>query len=273
MSSAAERTVEKIIEADPQGLGKDFGRILAATFSLNWKPQIIAPLFEQATNRNSFTNAPIETPGMENVQPFLRAKPGTSETMKAAGMATRDLPEAAQINPARAEALLRGYFNTYATYGLMLSDQALFGDKLPEKRTDELPVVRRFYSNDPARHTKYETEFYDLLQESKRLRGTMKELDTMGLRTYADEKEKEPLAGEAKPLERAQKNLGAINKDAEQVRRSDATPAEKRQRLDALTVERNALLKEAVTASKAAQKAKVPTAAEIARQGVNLKEK
>ena len=268
LSSAAERSVEKIMDADPQGLGKDFARIIGATFNLNLMPQILAPLYEQAANRNSFTKAPIETPGMENVQPFLRSKPGTSETMKAAGMDTRDLPEALQVNPARAEALLRGYFNTYALYGLMLTDQALFRDKLPEKRTDELPVVRRFYSQEPARHTKYETEFYNLLTESKRLRGTMRELDEMGYRTYADEKEQGPLAGEAKPLERAAKNLGIINKDAEQVRRSDATPAEKRQKLDALTIERNALLKQAVTESKAAQKDKDITPADIAKRGI-----
>jgi hypothetical protein len=259
MASAAERTVEKIIEADPQGLGKDFARILGATFNLNLMPQIVAPLYEQATNRNSFTKAPIETPGMENVQPFLRAKPGTSETMKAAGMATRDLPEALQINPVRAEALLRGYFNTYALYGLMLSDQALFADKLPEKRADELPVVRRFYSQEPPRHTKYESEFYDLLSEAKRLRGTMRELDDMGYRSYADEKEASPLAGEAKPLERAAKNLSAINNEMEAVRRDKAlSPVEKRERIDALTVERNSLTKAAVTDSKTATKGKPP---------------
>jgi hypothetical protein len=269
MASAAERSVEKIIDGDPLGLGKDFARIIANTFSLNLIPQIIAPLKEQATNRTSFTNAPIETPGMENVQPFLRSKPGTSETMKAVGMATRDLPESLQVNPARAEALLRGYLNTWAMYGLMLSDQALFGDKLPEKRADQMPVIRRFYANEPAQHTKWETTFYDLLQESKRLRGTMKELDDMGLRTYADDKEREPLSGEAKPMERAAKNLGIINKDAEQVRRSDATPAEKRQKLDALTIERNALLKDAVQASKTAQKANELTPAGIAGMGIS----
>ncbi|MBK8760426.1 MAG: hypothetical protein IPM03_08315 [Sulfuritalea sp.] len=258
LSSAAERSVEKIMDTDPQGLGKDFARILGATFNLNLMPQILAPLYEQAANRNSFTKAPIETPGMENVQPFLRSKPGTSETMKAAGMATRNMPEVAQINPARAEALLRGYFNTYAMYGLMLTDQALFSDKLAEKRADELPVVRRFYSQEPARHTRYESEFYDLLTEAKRLRGTMKELDEMGLRSFADAKEQSPLATEAKPLEHAAKSLGAINNEMEQVRRSDATPAEKRQKLDALTVERNALLKGAVTDSKGAQKARAP---------------
>jgi hypothetical protein len=45
--------------------------------------------------------------------------------MKATGMATKDNPEWAQVNPVRAEALLRGYFNTWAMYGLMLTDQAL----------------------------------------------------------------------------------------------------------------------------------------------------
>lgn len=255
MSSAAERTVEKILDEDPEGLGKDFARILGATFNLNLMPQILAPLYEQAANRNNFTKSPIETPGMENVQPFLRAKPGTSETMKAAGMATKDNPEWGQVNPVRAEALLRGYFNTWAMYGLMLTDQALYGDQLPEKRTDELPVVRRFYANEPAKHTRYESEFYDLLSEAKRLRGTMKELDAMGLQSYADEKERGPLATEAKPLERAAKNLGAINNEMEAVRRDgNLSPREKRERLDALTIERNALLKDAVTASKAVQK-------------------
>jgi hypothetical protein len=270
MSSAAERSVEKIMDEDPQGLGKDFARILGATFNLNLMPQILAPLYEQGANRNSFTKSPIETPGMEGVQPFLRAKPGTSETMKAAGMATRDNPEWAQVNPVRAEALLRGYFNTWAMYGLMLTDQALYGDKLPEKRTDELPVVRRFYANEPAKHTKHESEFYDLLSEAKRLRGTMRELDDRGLTGYADTKEQSPLAGEAKPLERAAKNLGAINNEMTQVRQDgNLTPRQKRERLDALTVERNALLKAAVQDSKAAQKAKAPTAADMAKRGIN----
>lgn len=254
VASVAERTTEKLMQSDPAGLGKDFARIIGNTFSLNYMPQIVAPLAEQATNRNAFTKAPLETPGMENVQPFLRAKPNTSETMKALGMASRDLPESLQVNPVRAEALLRGYLNTWGMYGLMLSDKAFFGDKQPEMRTDELPVVRRFYANEPAKHTKFETQFYDMLGEAKRLQGTMRALDRMGRPEIADEKEQSPLAGEAKPLERANKNLQGINADMRDVRRAaDLTPAEKRQRLDGLTVERNQLLKDAVLAAKAAQ--------------------
>jgi hypothetical protein len=255
VASMAERSTEKLMAENPEGMGKDFARILGATFNLNLMPQIVAPLYEQATNRNSFTKSPIETPGMESMQPFLRAKPGTSETFKALGMATKDNPEWAQVNPARAEALLRGYFNTWALYGLMLTDQAFFGDKLPERRADELPVVRRFYASEPARSTKYEREFYDLLNEARRLRGTMRELDERGMHAVADAKEKNPLAGETKPLERAQKNLGAINNEMEAVRRDSLlTRVEKRLQLDRLTRERNALLKAAVTDSKVAQK-------------------
>lgn len=137
----------------------------------------------------------------------------------------------------------------------MFSDKALFGDTLPEKRTDELPVVRRFYSQEPPKHTKYEEVFYDLLGEAKRLRGTLRELDDMGLRTLADEKEQSPLATEAKPLERAAKNLAAINNEMQLIRRDKSlTPDEKRQKLDALTVERNALMKAAVLDSQQARK-------------------
>jgi len=255
VASSAERTVERLMEADPAGLGKDFARIIGHTFSLNLMPQILAPIYEQGANKNSFTKAPIETPGMENVQPFLRAKPNTSETMRALGMATRNMPESMQINPVRTEALLRGYLNTWGMYGLMLTDKAFFSDAGPTMRTDELPVVRRFYAQEPAKHTKFETEFYDMLGEAKRLQGTMRELDRTGRPEIADEKERSPLAGEAKPLERAQQNIKVINAEMMKTHRDKTlTPDERRQRIDELIAEKNALLKATVTDAKAAQK-------------------
>lgn len=235
-------------------MGKDFARIVGHTFNLNLMPQILAPLYQQATNQNGFTGSPIETPGMENVQPFLRAKPGTSETMKALGMMTRDMPESLQVNPVRSEALLRGYLNTWAAYGLMLSDQAFFGDQLPEMRTDQLPVVRRFYAQEPARHTRFETEFYDMLNEARRLQGTLRELDKLGRSDLADQKERNPLTGEAKPLERASKTVQQINAEMMLTHRDKTlTSEEKRQRIDELTIEKNALLKATVLDAKAAQ--------------------
>lgn len=253
LASVAERTMQHLLEGDAKGYGKDAARILGNVFHLNLMPQVIAPLAEQAANRNSFTKRPIETQGMEDLQPFMRAKPTTSETLKAAGMVSRSLPESLQVNPVRAEALVRGYFNTWGMYGLMLADQAFFGDKLPEKRLDEMPVVRRFYEGEPAKHTKFESQFYDMLGEAKRLHNTMRTLDKMNRPEIADEIEQNPMAEMDKQLERASRNLHGINADMEQVRRSDLTPAEKRQRLDALTVEKNELLKATVLDVKAQQ--------------------
>jgi hypothetical protein len=257
VASIAERTVEKTVASDPAGFGKDLARIIGNTFHLNLMPQLLAPLQEQATNRNGFTDTPIETPGMDSLQPFLRAKPTTSETMKAIGMATRDMPEPLQVNPVRAEALLRGYLNTWAAYGLLMSDKAFFGDTTPTLRTDQLPVARRFYAQEPALHTKHESKFYDMLEEAKRLRGTLRELDHLGRSDLADQKEQDPMAGEAQPLERAAKNLRSINADMLKARRAtDLTPDQKRKRLDELTAERNALFKATVQDAKQAQEAK-----------------
>lgn len=246
LASVSERTMARLLHDDP-ALGGHVADIVRNTFHLNLMPQFAAPLYEQATNRNGFTAAPIETPGMENVQPWLRAKPGTSETMKRLGEATRNLPEGLQVPPARAEALLRGYFNTWAMYGLMLTDRAFFGKELPAMRADELPVLRRFHEGVPAKHTRYETEFYDMLGESQRLHGTMRALDKTNRSDIADEYANDPESGRYRELQRAQRNLSAINKDMMDVRRSGKTPEQKRSELDALTEERNALLKSAVT--------------------------
>lgn len=254
VASIAERTMEHTMDGDYLGYGKDAARILGNVFHLNLMPQVIAPLAEQAANKNAFTKRPIETQGMEDMQPFMRAKPTTSETFKAAGMATRDLPESLQVNPVRAEALVRGYFNTWGMYGLMLTDQAFFGDKLPEKRLDEMPVLRRFYAANPTKHTKFESQFYDMLGEAKRLHNTMLALDKANRPEIATELEERPMTDMNKQMERASKELHGINGDMLEARRSDLTPAEKRQRLDALTIEKNALLKEVVLDVKAQQK-------------------
>ena len=85
----------------------------------------------------------------------------------------------------------------------------------------------------------------------------MRALYRMGRPEIADEKEKSQLAGEAKPLERAARNVQAINADMMKVHRDKAlTPEGKRQRLDELIVEKNALLKASVLDAEKAQRVK-----------------
>lgn len=83
----------------------------------------------------------------------------------------------------------------------------------------------------------------------------MPELDRQGRPEIADEKEQSPLAGEAKPLERAQQNIKVINAEMMKTHRDKAlSPSEKRQRIDELIAEKNALLKDTVQDAEVAQR-------------------
>ena len=127
-------------------------------------------------NRNRFLGLPIETKAMEQLQPFARAGRYTSTTLRKLGEATRGLPPEAQISPAKVEALLRGYFNTWASYGLLLSDSMLFDD-MPDLRVDRYPGIRRFYAREPARRSRAVTQIYEMGQAATQARRTMREMD------------------------------------------------------------------------------------------------
>lgn len=255
LGTLAERAVERILESEPTEFARDFARVIKQQFFLNVVPQAAAPLLEQATNRRAFTGRPVEPQTLKNLQPFMRATPGTSETMRALGSATRAWPSELQVNPVRAEALLRGYLNTWATYGLMLSDAAFFSDKIPARRLDQYPVVRRFYRQEPPLDTKHEETFYELLEEARRLRNTMRQLRRAGDDAGADKIiDREPLASYSASLENTQRLLSAHRRRAESVRRSDLSPEEKSRQLDDITAEMNAVYKEAATRVRAGVK-------------------
>ena len=248
VSSLAERSMAAMMDDDKygKGLGEHVGRILANLFHVEMIPQAFKPLYEQAINRNTFTDRPIETMGMESMQKWARAAPQTNRALTELGVASRDLPESLQINPVRTEALLRGYFNTWAMYGLTLSDAALFDDK-PEMRIDEYPVIRRFYSADPAKHTRYETEFYEMLREATELRRTMTQMDKVGRPEIASELQTKPRQDEYTFLNKMNTQLRGIYKAQREVHLDRTmSPEEKRARLDELTQERNDLLKDVV---------------------------
>lgn len=251
-SSVAERTMEQFLNVAEGGDAKlqkyalDVARVTTDLFKLEYMPQAVAPLYEQAINRNRFTGRPIETPSLEDQKRWARAKPYTSDVLKRAGEATRKLPEILQIPPARAEALIRGYFNTWAMYGLTLAD-SMASDNNPKLRVDQYPVFRRFYSAEPARHTRHETMFYDMLREATEARRTMRAMDRQNRPDLASELEEEPETEEFKQLNRANTELRGIRAEMHKVY-ADATlsPRQKRKQIDELTAEKNTHLRRVV---------------------------
>jgi hypothetical protein len=252
VSSLAERSLQHIMDQNAKGFGDEAGKIVSNVFGVDYVPQLLSPLYENELNKNRFTGRPIETQGMEELQPWARVGPYTSRSLAALGEKTRNLPEALQVNPVRTEALLRGYLKTWAQYGLSLVDGALFDDK-PDMRADEYPVLRSFYEQEPAKHTKYETQFYDALKEATQLRRTMRHMNQTDRPEIADDLSAKD-DGSYGILHGTQRSLEGITRDMREVYRSKTMlPKQKRKELDALIGERNSLLKDTMSDVKDAQ--------------------
>jgi len=248
VASIAERAAANVIKGSPKEFADDFQRIALSQFKLEFIPQAIRPLYEQAKNRIGFIDVPIESQSMKNLQPWSRAKPRGSRALRSIGEATRKFPRKLQVPPARAEALLRGYFNTWAMYGLSLTD-SIFYDNMPAKRLDQTMGIRRFYKQSPPRRTKYETMFYDMLRETTELRQTMRHMDEYKT-DFADEIESQygDVLQDYNQLKNLNREMRGIGNEINLIYEDKKTPPkEKRRQLDNLIIEKNTLLKEVIT--------------------------
>ncbi|MGH6663168.1 MAG: LPD38 domain-containing protein, partial [Rhodospirillales bacterium] len=66
VASIAERTLGRFLDGQPAELARDTGRIMRDVLGFEYLPQAIAPLAEQAMNRNRFLDRPIETQAMKS---------------------------------------------------------------------------------------------------------------------------------------------------------------------------------------------------------------
>lgn len=216
ISSIAERTLEGIEQGAPAETFKNIAEVLSTTFGIEYIPQAFAPLYEVYANKNRFTGRPVEGMAQEAVQPWARSNTGTSQTLRAAGEAVRDIPVLNRISPVQAQHLIRGYFNAWAAYGLMLSDAALFDDA-PDLRADQYPVLKRFYQQSPSRHSKAVGDFYDTLKEATETRRTISSLVRSNREDMAREQEHSEANRLYKPLTRANKIMQAYNSETKKI--------------------------------------------------------
>jgi len=222
------------------------------TFAMNPTPQLFKPVIEQYANRNFFFDTPIVGQGLENLPAGLQAKPWTSDTM-------RELGKATGVSPVRAEALLRGYFGTVATYLLAATDalvtRPLTGAPArPAMRIDDIPVVKAFARDDPARTTRYVNDFYKMRDESAKTVSAIKELRQQGDVEAAAElmRDRGNLVKFHKGFERTARRLSGLSKKMRLISRDkDMSSDDKRRELDKLTAVRNDLARRMVDAAPA----------------------
>lgn len=218
-------------------------------------PQMFRPALNVAMNRDSFRDSPIENIGDEGKLPSSRYNARTSDTMRVLAQAASPVADATGMSPKRLEYLVGGYLGSVGIYTLGFADMVVRNlegkPPGPELRADDLPVVKSFYRVDPARSTMFESDLYKLREEAQQVAKTLKAHAKAGdlervaeiKRDKLDVLSVEPVVTAAgKGLSQMTKARDAIVADPK------LTPAQKREKIDALQVERNALAKKVMTA-------------------------
>jgi hypothetical protein len=214
------------------------------TFAIDPLPQTIKPLVEVWANKSSFTGRPIEGESMKLLKPGERAEPWTSESLRLLGRGLN-------LSPKKMEHLVRGYLATVGTFILGGTDHVAkwMGDfpERPTYRSDDYPLVGRFWRQGPARNTKYATRLYEAMDESDKLVQTVKHYMILGDMEKATKMAEADLGKYSlnKFLNRQRKKLTRLRTAMKDVERDPTlTRDEKRDQIDELTQLRNALLKD-----------------------------
>jgi regulator of replication initiation timing len=214
------------------------------TFALGL-PQIFTPALEQWANQSFFTGRPIVGERLENLEPGEQKEPWTSETMQVIGRVFN-------VSPKRAEALINGYFSTFGMFLLTGSDILLHHlmdfPADPTKRIEDYPGIGRFVrEKGPARYTRYQTWFYDTVNEMDRTMQTIRqyiqtgEVDK-GQKKALNNKEMLKLRSE---FHKVRTVLGEINQEMRRVLYDkEMSGKEKREKIDQLYEQKNKLTKQ-----------------------------
>lgn len=229
--------------------------VLGEAFAFNPTPQGVKPIIEMLTNYNTFTQRDIVSP-FDNRLPQDQFGPTTSETMRELAKIMPDVQigKGNLASPKHLENLYRGYTGTLGKYLMDVSDWLvrLSGDyPLPPARTAAQNWLSgRFYlGSDPPQRTKYETEFYRMIEKVTRVQRSISfyegtEIDDERLDEILDTEA--PWVNVADDLEDIREDVRELNREQMEVDYDfSMTPEEKRKVINDIVKDRNSLYKEA----------------------------
>jgi hypothetical protein len=139
------------------------------TFSLNPTPQMVKPLIDLYANKDSFTGAPIESGGMQNLSKQERVNSNTSGLAIALGGVTEGAakiltfnPDAQGISPVQVDYAIKAYLGWLGATAAATADLAVEpfqeGTKVHKPIIDT--VAMGFIKTEPETRSKYMTQFY-----------------------------------------------------------------------------------------------------------------
>lgn len=254
IATLSERLLEQAV--DDKATGKMFGErllhMLGSTFAFNPIPQMLQPTLDIYSNKDSFTGRQIETMGQQRLSPSQRTTDRTTAAAELLGNgmeAVLGADSSYTLSPIQIDYLISGYFGQVGAWAVGQADvlrNTLSENERPARHWYEYQPIRRFYKNlEDPHHDKQQTLFYESLRNSSRIYADLKQMrvdgDLEGARELrSDNKE---LLSIRKRLNRASRQLTAINSRIKRIKANDMLSAdEKRKEIDLLKVRKNLLV-------------------------------
>ena len=221
----AERSLEQIVDKGVEGkvFGDSIQRMVFQTFSMNPTPQFFKPLVDVYANKDSFTNAPIETAGMERLSKQERVSNDTSAIAKALGGVSHVFAPIAgtELSPVQIDYMIRGYMGwlggtieTTSQYAMMPFNDGVYPDADWTKRMS-LGFVQKL----PATQSTYVTDFYQNNQRISESYADMRHYAELGQSEKVKEilTEKKDDIALAKLYDKTAKDIASIRKQKLQI--------------------------------------------------------
>ena len=162
-----ERMVEQMVDDDVHGqlLAERIGHAITETFAVDFRPQLITPALEVYSNKDSFTDRPIESLGMRRLPASERKYAYTSSAYVGASKVLELIPwETIQLSPVQIEHLVQGYFGWVGSTVVSAVSIVDYPRKYAEFFTTgfDSPLAMGFFKSLPSMQSKYKTQFYDM---------------------------------------------------------------------------------------------------------------
>jgi hypothetical protein len=188
LATLAERTVEQMIDAGVEGkrFSESLSRMVWQTFSLNPVPQAFKPLVDIYANKNYFTNAPIETAGMEKLSKQERMTDSTSPLAKALGGVSHAMApltgDLGEFSPVQIDYMLRAYMGWLGGTVAATSAEAVkpFNNGTYPSTDWTKPLTLGFIEKEPSPQSAYLTDFYQNNQAIQQAYADMRHYAQLG---------------------------------------------------------------------------------------------
>lgn len=250
LGTMAERTYEQI--SDDSVEGKVFfnrlNSILMDTFSLNPIPQMIKPMIDLYSNKDSFTGAPIESAGMERLSAQERVTDRTSGVAKALGGISAGMhkvltfnPDAQGFSPIQVDYAIKAYLGWAGSTAAATADLAVEpfteGTKVRKPVIDTLAMG--FIKTEPETASKFMSQFYETNARVQSALADMRHYAELGDSEKVGKilKEQGDDIALAKLYDKTTKQLAEIRKQMRIIEQSkDIDPEDKRAEMNRLRI-------------------------------------